>query len=205
MKKKVEYFINEHNKQSAYQMPYDSFDKKFLQHMSKEFDEVKFFLVYLIMNLINMNLPEEQSLTKNNFSNLRKIELMFNLSLIIDKTLSETYQTKYISNGVIQYLFDEVGISERSPEELLKNLTYADGSEFKINGDPKVVAEGLLNSKVMYKGKAIEYRFRSMLLAWSLRNFSAHNLTGIDQLLMTSYSSMLTMLFSALFFAAEIL
>jgi hypothetical protein len=44
-----------------------------------------------------------------------------------------------------------------------------------------------------------------MILVWRLRNFSAHNLSGINSLLNDYYYSILSMLFSALFFAAEIL
>jgi hypothetical protein len=84
-------------------------------------------------------------------------------------------------------------------------LSYANGAPFDINADPKIVANGLVNSTVLYKKNEISYNFRSMLLSWNLRNFSAHNLSGIDEMLKSSFSKLLIMLFSALFFAIQIL
>jgi hypothetical protein len=205
MKEKVEYFIKEHNEVSCNNMTYATFDKNFLQLTDKNFDNVKFYFVYLIMSLINMNLPEESSLHNNDFSNIRKIELMFDLGLIVDKTLAQKYGTPLIRQGVIKYLNQVLSIAESTYDKIINNLSYTNGDPFKISADPKIVANALLNNTVLYKKNPISYSFRCMLLSWNLRNFSAHNLSGIDVVLKNSFSHLLTMLFSALFFASEIL
>jgi hypothetical protein len=205
MKNKIEYFIREHNKKSLNFMTYETIDKKFLQLRDKDFDNIKFFLVYFIMNLINMDLPEERSLNNNDFSNIRKIELMFDLGLIVDKTLAQKYRTSYIKEGVLKYLNQVLGITETTYEALRKNLNYTNGDAFDINADPKIVSDGVLTNAILYKRKPIDYSFRCMLLSWNLRNFAAHNLSGIDDVLKNSFSNLLIMLFSALFFAIDIL
>jgi hypothetical protein len=91
MKKKIENFIADHNVQTANSISYEIFDKKFLQRMriKIEFDDIILALVYFLMNLINFDTYNSKSLSNNSFSNLRRIELMRTLSLIVDKTLAE--------------------------------------------------------------------------------------------------------------------
>jgi hypothetical protein len=72
-------------------------------------------------------------------------------------------------------------------EDWKKLLCYSDGTQFDVNGDPEDVITKLLNNEVCYKGKSISYNMKCMLAAWNLRNFSAHNLTGIDNLLSKKY------------------
>jgi hypothetical protein len=156
------------------------------------------------MTLINLNLPDDQEFSKNYFSNIRKIELMFDLSLIIDKTLGEKYGNEYITSGVSEYLYYASG-AEKSFEKLKSRLSYQDGSKFSFDDNSGLIVKGLLDNKINYNGKPIDYRFRSMLLACNLRNFSAHNLSGMNQVLEESYTLILVMLFSALFFATDTL
>ena len=66
---------------------------------------------------------------------MRKIDLMRGISLIVDKTLAEKYKTEYISEGVIKYLVDELGITEDDSSKLHNVLTYSDGRKFLINGN----------------------------------------------------------------------
>ena len=54
MKKKLEQFIGNHNRSSSSIMSYETLDKKFLQRISGKFEQIKFFLVYFLMNLINL-------------------------------------------------------------------------------------------------------------------------------------------------------
>jgi len=204
MKEKIDFFIIEHNKISNIGSTCENFDNKFLRRTNNVFDDVKFFLVYLIMNLINMNLPEEQLLTNNYFSNIRKIELIFDLSIVIDKTLFERFKNKFISGGVATLLHDLYNAEEK-PNELIKLLSHSESKIFSFDDVPELVTKGLLDAKILYNGKPIDYRFRCMLLTWRLRNFSAHNLGGMNQILSTSYTSVLVMLFSALFFATDTL
>lgn len=208
MKKKLEKFIRDHNtlnKLSTSSISYEIFYKKFLQRDSMEFDEIKFVLVYLLMNLINLDKHSRKSLIDNSFSNLRKIELLRSLSLIVDKTLAEKYGTNTIADGVIQYFVKHVRIPENDSAQLQNVLSYADGDPFLINVNVEHVVNELLANGVRYKNNPLSYQMKCMLLVWNLRNFSAHNLSGISELLTNSYYSILSMLFSALFFAAEIL
>lgn len=205
MKKKIEIFIQDHNRSSTTPITYDIFDKKFLQRVGKDFEQIKFTLVYFLMNLINLDKHDKKSLTNNSFSILRKIDLMRGISLIVDKTLAEKYKTEYISDGIIQYLVQEMSIPENDPTKLQKALTYSDGTPFLISGKAEDIISELLASGVRYKNNPLSYPMKCMLLVWRVRNFSAHNLGGIDYLLTNSYYSILALLFSALFFAANIL
>ena len=59
MKKKIEIFIQDHNRSSTTPITYDIFDKKFLQRVGKDFEQIKFTLVYFLMNLINLDKTQE--------------------------------------------------------------------------------------------------------------------------------------------------
>ena len=72
MTSKVDQFIDYHNKYAATPISYEIFDKKFLQRPKEEFDEIKFVLVYLLMNLINLDKYDRKPLNENSFSNLKK-------------------------------------------------------------------------------------------------------------------------------------
>lgn len=205
MKKKLEKFISDHNTLSTSPISYGVFDKNFLQRDSTEFDEIKFVLVYLLMNLINLDKHSRKSLTDNSFSNLRKIELMRSLSLIVDKTLAEKYGTDGIDAGAFEYLKDKLSTGEKEIDKFFNAISYSNGNPFKLRGHTERVTKGILANELRYKQKELSYPMKCMILVWGIRNFSAHNLSGINQLLTNSYYSILSMLFSALFFAAEIL
>ena len=162
---------------------YEIFDKKFLQRPKEEFDEIKFVLVYLLMNLINLDKFDRKPLNENSFSNLRKIELIRSLSLIVDKTLAEKYGTDGIDAGVFRYLKEKSDISETSIGLFAKAVSYSDKSQFKMYGHTERIAEGILANELRYKQKELSYSMKCMILVWGLRNFSAHNISGINQLL----------------------
>ena len=61
MKKKLEQFIGNHNRSSSSIMSYETLDKKFLQRISGKFEQIKFFLVYFLMNLINLEKKRNSS------------------------------------------------------------------------------------------------------------------------------------------------
>ncbi len=205
MKGKIDGFIDMHNQLSLNHFSYDIFDKKFLQRINKVFDETKFFLVYLLMNLLNLESFDKEPLNQNPFSNIRKIELMFDLCLIVDKTLAENFRTRFISDGVIEYFVQILSMNENWKKKIKEVLSYSDGTPFNVNGDPEDVVTKLLNNEVYYKGKSISYEMKCMLAAWNLRNFSAHNLRGIENLLGNKSQPIFALLFSAMFLAAEIL
>ena len=205
MKQIIEKFIQNHNRSSSASITYNTFDKKFLQRTGSNFEQIKFVLVYFLMNLINLNKHDKKSLTNNSFSNLRKIDLMRGISLIVDKTLAEKYKTDYISDGIIKYFVNELGITENDSQKLHNVLTYSDGTKFLVNRNAEDIVSELLPNGVRYRNNPLSYQMKCMLLVWKVRNFSAHNLSGIDYLLTNFYNSILSLLFSALFLAANIL
>jgi hypothetical protein len=172
MKKKVQQFINDHNWSSVRPITFEKFDKKFLKRISGKFEQIKFFLTYFLMNLINLDKYDKQPLINNSFTILRKIDLLRGLSLIVDKTLSEKYNTEYISDGVIQYFIQKMGMPNDLDTTKLQNaLTYSDGSNFMINGPTEDVVTELLANGVNYNRSPAPYAVKCMLLAWNLRNF----------------------------------
>lgn len=205
MKNKLEKFIRAHNDLAPYPISYEIFDEKFLYHVSRDFDEAKFVLVYLLMNLINLDKYDRKPLNQNSFSNLKKIELMRSLCLIVDKTLGETYGTDGIDAGVFKYLKDKLSIGETEIDKFYNAISYSDKSSFKMREHAERITRAILSNELRYNQIELSYSMKCMILVWRLRNFSAHNLSGINQLLTDSYHSILSMLFSALFFAAEIL
>ena len=132
MTSKVDQFIDYHNKYAATPISYEIFDKKFLQRPKEEFDEIKFVLVYLLMNLINLDKYDRKPLNENSFSNLRKIELMRSLCLIVDKTLAEKYGTDGIDAGVFEYLKNKLSIGEKEIDKFYNAISYSNKNPFKM-------------------------------------------------------------------------
>ena len=155
------------------------------------------------MNLINLDKYDRKPLNQNSFSNLKKIELMRSLCLIVDKTLGETYGTDGIDAGVFKYLKDKLSIGETEIDKFYNAISYSDESSFKMREHAERITRAILSNELRYNQIELSYSMKCMILVWRLRNFSAHNLSGINQLLTDSYHSILSMLFSALFFSRD--
>jgi len=208
MKNKVESIINAHNfacESAISQFSYTTFHNKFLQRGSLE--PIVFYFVYTIMTALNLENWDKKLLANNAFSRLRQVDLLFNLSLVVDKTLSDKYTSEFISEGVFSYLKQVEQITDANAGALNKCFNYSNGKPLKISEETiENLIPALLNNTITYRGQNTSYRMRAMLAVWNVRNFSAHNLTGIDKLLTTvSYENILNLLMSALFFAIEVL
>lgn len=203
MQKYLEKYLANHNGSSGVGFKLADFSKKFLKNDVLE--DVKFFFVYNLMLIINMNKLAHPRLLINSFTALRNIDLLFNLSLIIDKVLQHKYATEYMRNGVPSVLRDVDGIPDRDHQSLLQALTYSDGREFKVNDDPEIVIPALINGQVRYRGKASSPAMTAFLSAWNLRNYGAHNVGGGATVTTTYFTRALNLLFSALFFSVSVL
>lgn len=175
------------------------FDRKFLQNTDLEAE--KFFFVYNLMLIINMNTLRYPRLLSNAFTELRSMNLLFNLSLIVDKVLHLKYGTALMGDGVTSVLRHLENIPEKDPPSLLKALSYANGSPFAIRDDPGKVVPALLAGDVKYKGGGLNPPMRAFLCAWNLRNHGAHNVGGGLAASTSNFAQTLDFLFSALFFS----
>jgi hypothetical protein len=208
MKRKVEAIIEAHNLACGTAVPpfsYTKFHDKFLQRSSLE--SIVFYFVYTVMTILNLENWDKRLLANNSFSRLKQVSLLFDVSLVTDKTLSEKFGSKYVSGGVFDYLKQAEQIQEANAGALNLSFKYSNGKQFLISEEPiENVLSALLSNNITYRDGSTSYRMRAMLAAWNVRNFSAHNLTGIEKLLTTTpFENILNLLMSALFFSIEIL
>lgn len=208
MKAKVESIIDKHNVAcgtSIAHFSYPTFHNKFLQRESLE--PIVFYFVNTVMTTLNLENWDKNLLSNNAFFHLKKIGLLFNVSLVVDKVLSEKYGSEYVKEGVFGYLKEVEKITDTNVHALNTCFNYSNGNPITISSENiENLVPALLNNTISYRGQKTTYRMRAMLAAWNVRNFSAHNLTGIEDLLKTTpYEKIFNLLMSALFFATEVL
>jgi hypothetical protein len=203
MKRRLDNFIAVHNQfvSPSASFTYQTFEQKFLLTANSNLDEVKFFFVYCLSSIINLETISNVRLLVNAFTRLRNVDLLFNLSLIVDKVLQDVFQGSYIGDGVLRLLRQSEQIPESTKSQLESVLTYQNGNPLKIDDDPDKVIPDLLSRTVRYRGSAVSPRMASLVSAWNLRNYGAHTVGGASAITSTKYRETLELLMSALFFA----
>ena len=152
------------------------FDNKFLRNEQELLNIGYFFtytFFYIIQNKRNTNLESDE----NNFSKLRSLDLIFNLCLIIDETLKHIYLQNEPNHARTTMSF--------SLEKLCDNKSWTNSYQLieywksigKFDTDhPDTIIQMLLDKNENYNGNTIEKQVFTMILAYVLRNYGAHNL-----------------------------
>lgn len=196
---KLQHYFDDYQKSLGGQITAIDFEDKFLHQPSLE--EIAFFFVYNLRQLIKYEKMTRSEVLQNEFSKLKNLDLIFNLCLIVDKVLSKKYsqpakKENMIGTNVFEYCKDKLSISEKNAKELIKNV------DIKIDNDPDKVVPLLLRCNVKYKGQIIDKKMATMILVWHLRNYGGHNIKG-QQTLITDFPEIVKHIMYALFLAIE--
>lgn len=195
-------FISDYKKNYNQSFTGPQFEFKFLRN--DDLSDIVYFFVYNFLFLYDLDKNTRRELLQNEFSRLRILDLVFNLSLIIDEVLKEVYRqsmgAKYdrMFQGVLWYC----NIKNLIPQADLENYCKND---LKINDEqPDTVIPRLLSKTEKCNGTLIKNEVLSLLIAYHLRNHGGHN---IDQqnILTYKYDGIIQELFMALFLVVELL
>ena len=175
------------------------FDRKFLQ--ASDLEEIAFFFIFTLQQLIRLEKTTRPELLQNEFSKLRNLDFIFNLCLIVDKVLCKRFSTSprdTIANNVHEFSRALLGITDSNPSVLKRKLNV------DINQQPDNVVPALLNGTLTYDGQPADRRLVPMILVWHLRNYGGHNIKG-QQVLITDFQKVVKEIMYALFLAVDAL
>jgi hypothetical protein len=203
MKSRLDRLLGAHYNWTGIKMAYSDFQRKFLKNTGLEAETL--FFVYCLESIMNLERLVNPRTAVNVFSVFRNIDQLFNVSLVVDKVLQPTFNTRYIREGVLKILVTTDNVAETSVKSFERVTRYDDGSPFHVNADPEKVIPKLLSRSVNYKGIQISAVGASFLAAWNLRNYGGHNVGRSAMVTTTLFDRTLELLFSALFSAVSTL
>lgn len=204
MKKWLRKKIQNFNKKFGTNLRYSDVESKFLHQIQLE--ETVFLFVYQIQYLISQNYVRTKKLRQNDFSQLRNLNTIFNLCLIVDKLFEYRYlgfpkhKRDSIARNIYNF-FDEFRLlgNENNAGDLKGSFTSAG---FNIERTPNYTIRRLLARRmtIIYNGYPISSEMKSLLLVWSLRNYGGHNVKA-QKVLVTKYEKIIEQIMFALFLA----
>lgn len=176
----------------------DDFDNKFLRN-EKELLEIGYFFTYTFFCIIQNKRNEALKPQENNFLKLRSLDLIFNLCLIIDEILRDTYLKNETdpSKTTISYGIAKL-CDERRWTNSYKLIKHWESSgKFDDSHSDKII-ELLLAKTETYQGNPVEKQVFTLILAYKLRNYGAHNLNR-ESIVIQKYDEIVRELMFGLF------
>lgn len=178
------------------------FDTKFLHN--KRLENVVFYFVYNFFYLYDLNKNTSPISLDNDFSKIRTLDLVFNLSLFIDEILKLAASNAGVSSDkmfrtLVWWIQDKKQWMTQASFQTLIGPT-----QLKINDDIPDNVVPILLSNISNPQGGIQKEIYVMLLAYHLRNHSGHN---IDQqkILVQKHDEIIKNLFMAIFLAIDLL
>jgi hypothetical protein len=178
------------------------FDNKFLRN-EKELLDVGYFFTYNFFSIVQRKRNKELELENNTFSKLRSLDIIFNLCLIIDKILHNTYlkDESDISKTTMSYGVEKLcQEQEWSNSYQLIKFWEQEGKFDKAHPENSIPL--LLEKNEIFENKPVESEVFTMILAYILRNYGAHNLNNED-IILQKYDEIITELMMALFISVS--
>lgn len=206
-------FINEYNRKTRKtrnRMTLQTLDQKLLQ--SASFKEVNLLFVATIHEIFHLAPLNSPRMIKNDYSKLKVMGTLFNLSLIADQLLEHRLLTpttprreRKMGNAVYRLALHLKWTSktlDRRPEDFLRRI-----SPNMNSGLPDTIVPLLLNGRVRIDGHPVDSRTPkklAILLAYHLRNFGAHHIQ-VQNVLVNKYPEILGRMMDAILTVVEIL
>ena len=178
-----------------------TFDIKFLDN--KFLKDIVSFFTFNYIYFVETEGPADNN---NEFIRLRNLDFIFNLCLIIDKTLEEAEKNhkgsigSYKMSDRIIWLSDKNGwLSQPDLEDL-----WSSGNLDLNSSDPDVILPKLLSRKEKYKNAAVSKELHDLLIAYRLRNYGGHNIRQ-QSCITSNFDDLVQCLLNSLFIAVEAL
>ena len=200
-RRRLEHFLAGYRTKSGSSMQLTDFERKFLQETSLEFQ--KLYFVYVLLEIIKHESAWNPLGASNDFANMKNRDLLFDLCLVIDGVLRQRPSpASRISHGVYNVCNSKswLNSADRNSHDLNQKLNPMIIG--KPPPSPQSVVPALLDLTLTYRGSPVKPQMSWLLLAWHLRNYSAHELAP-RQVLVQRYEEIVQALMNALFITVE--
>lgn len=169
-------------------LDYKALRTKFLDSFDPKFEDIKYLFSYSILRLMKLrSIHKARRLADKQMSSLIFLNALGGLILVIDelfKIAFKTQKSKHFRTHVYFYLKSKGAISEKSPNAYLKRLSSSKLSEkFAeefIQNKPNTFKQFLSGNFKDEKNNKVSETECQLLLCYCLRNFSAHNIKGVE-------------------------
>ncbi|MGA2461513.1 MAG: hypothetical protein ABSF82_08855 [Candidatus Bathyarchaeia archaeon] len=200
---RIDGFLKEYRSRSGSTMQMADFESKFLSN--SVFEIQKFFFVYSLLETIKHEATWEPGSVRNEFSEMRNRDLLFDLCIVVDEILRVRFPpATFISAGVFNLCRSKGWVTLDSNSTQLNQNLNPKVAEFPPTPTPRpdVVVPTLLDRTMTYRGAHLSQEMSWMLLAWHLRNYAAHDLSP-QGVLVKRHNEITQALMNALFTAIE--
>lgn len=199
LREMLQSFIDQYNSETGKNLTLSILDTKFLQ--ADPLEDIKRVFVATFHEIYHLAPLNSTRMINNDYSKLKVIDSLFNMCLVIDQILEHKFsQAENMGNAVYQ-LSSHLGwtSSQTSIHDFFQKLIP------QLKGaSPDTVLPAFLDGTCTYDNAPIDYEMRSILAAYSLRNYRAHNLEGND-VLVSRYDEVLRLIMHAFFISVETL
>lgn len=179
LRARIQMYLGDYITKTRSSFSLQDLDTRFLQNDA--FEVPKLFFTYVIYELLKQDMLWKDPNSDNDFLRMKNRDRIFDLCLVVDKTLSIRFPTAGdISQGVFEFGRHGgfLNISDHNPGDLNGALNPRVAGR-RPAPDPNVVVPALLGGTITYHGNPVAEQFRWLLLAWHLRNFGAHELSPV--------------------------
>lgn len=191
---KLSQYLNTFRNNHVNTFTLSDFDCKFL--MKDELDDIAYFFTYNFFSIYFLDKNAEQNLLQNDFSKLKTLDLVFNLSLIVDEIIR--YDAR-ISGRTITRMNDSVFwlINKKTgmTQATFQNLRDV---VFNVNDDPPDIVVPRLLTSIQQPAQGIQKEAYVLLLAYHLRNHAGHNISQ-QNVLTANYDEIIQQLMNSIF------
>jgi hypothetical protein len=169
-------------------------------------EDIKRFFVATFHEIYHLAPLNSSRMINNDYSKLKVIDTIFNLSLIVDQLLEYRLLTnaprKDMANAIYRLAL-HLNWTTSTSHNNVRRFLRAIQPNLNVNS-PDQVVPSLLNGQATFDGRNITPDMGAVFLAYHLRNFAGHNIEGQD-VLVERYTEVLNHVMDALFIAIEAL
>jgi len=205
LRRYLQTFIDRYNKtRKGKNLTLQTLDQKFLQ--ADAIEDIKRFFVAAFHEIYHLAPLNSSRMINNDYSKLKVIDTIFNLSLIVDQLLEHRLLAnapkKDMANAIYRLAL-HLNWTTSTKHNSVRQFLGAIRPNLNI-GSPDQVVPSLLNGQAIFDGQKIIPDMQAVFLAYYLRNFAGHNIKGQD-VLIKRYTEVLNYVMDALFVAIEVL
>lgn len=166
------------------------FEEDFLQNPAV--DEARFLFTYCLLWLTQWESYSKSLPESDLFSKLRRLNIYWLLSLIVDKVLQQKTHKRTLG-GSVHWIFET---KLNIPRQSINALAKMGGHQNQWEVDFEKALGDFLNT-------SLDPKQASLIVAWGMRNHGAHSLVAPDMLISES-EPILRRLLGALFYSASL-
>lgn len=202
LRKKLDSYIYLYNKEFGKNFTIKEFDNKFLQNDSNpKLEGPRYLFSFSFWSLVELSKKTNLQIQDNEFSQLRNLNWVFNLCLIIDKVLEANPRIGKKNMGSnVKQVFEYLNLLSQSE---LKEIERKHNIDINRN-DPDQVLKVLLSMKLSINSVKVPRLAIHYLIAWNLRNYGGHKIKQ-QKCLVESFNEIFNILMKCIISSVDLL